>query len=533
MSQRPEDPKPKDDGGLACHDLPEYYSALLELDAAFAAGERPRPSEAVPRDHAPGTDGDAAELDAQVDALAAPSLHLEGCAGCRDDFADFVAQTRRLQALEMPPASPRLIDGILAAVDASATTILSPQDMPRSGRGRSPDLRRVASHLVAALAGAAAVLAVTTRMNSGLETSGGEPHAPSSLVAAGPSGSNLDSGSRRNGIEGSAGVDHPFAASPSGAPDGIRVRFSGGSGDIVRDGQRERVAGSVTFYPGEEIEIATPEPMIVERIVPSPSVIHQRAPWMMLPPIEEVDVDQYAVALSHSLDTLRQSFGRVSQTWDDVAVPALSGAWREGLQAQLRRDHDRPTTIPPTMVATAAPTSGASPTATAQNAPTTRGTNAATMPTTSTHGTTTHATTKHGTATPNYAGGEPKITDRSPSSPAPVEVTVSGTGLRIQTRGPLSEVVPILIVLLKKNPEVRHLVADRLQLIRTDLEQDDTLRAAFEASDRALETRSSASLIGRILPRSEPDPPGLVERWTHWWESNAIHLVARGANGTF
>ena len=43
-------------------------------------------------------------------------------------------------------------------------------------------------------------------------------------------------------------------------------------------------------------------------------------------------------------------------------------------------------------------------------------------------------------------------------------------------------------------------------------------------------------LVGRLLPRSGDDEarlPDALRVWTHWWESNAVHLIGRGSNGTF
>jgi hypothetical protein len=123
---------------------------------------------------------------------------------------------------------------------------------------------------------------------------------------------------------------------------------------------------------------------------------------------------------------------------------------------------------------------------------------------------------------PAVAAAEP-----APDLPA-VRVRREGERLSLDTRGPLTEIVPTLIALLESDdPEVVELVQRRLETIR-----DESLDSVgwVEPSADAPRARSASSarlsdlLFGKDGAPPEPEPDR-AERWTVWWEAQAPRLA--------
>lgn len=123
---------------------------------------------------------------------------------------------------------------------------------------------------------------------------------------------------------------------------------------------------------------------------------------------------------------------------------------------------------------------------------------------------------------PAVAAAEP-----APDLPA-VRVRREGERLSLDTRGPLTEVVPTLIALLESDdPEVVELVQRRLETIRD--ESLDSVgwvepAAATERARSPSSARLADLLFGKDGARPEPEPDR-AERWSVWWEAQAPRLA--------
>jgi hypothetical protein len=115
----------------------------------------------------------------------------------------------------------------------------------------------------------------------------------------------------------------------------------------------------------------------------------------------------------------------------------------------------------------------------------------------------------------------------APDLPA-VRIRREGDRLSLDTRGPLTEIVPTLIAQLKSDdPEVVELVQRRLAAIRDETLDSTGWVEPAAVAERARST-SSASLtellFGKDGASAEPELDR-AERWSVWWEAQAPRLA--------
>jgi hypothetical protein len=343
---------------------------------------------------------------------SAVRTHLDGCAACSAAFDRFVASIDALRAAEPPATSAALRDAILAAVD----------DAVLEGAGRDDEFRRVmlvagerfaarerrrrvATHALAILAGAAAAVAWF-------------------VLAPGERPGPIDDGGGSHSETVEASVPEP--ALPR----------------IV-----ERVV-TVPHYVERVVERVVEVPTIVE--VPGPERVILRGPLV------------------------RWEGGALARALDGLAG-AIATASRERSEALLvaSRERERAAEVEAAPAKLASATLGS--------------TEAIGLP------------------------GNPPA--------ASVRVRRDGGSVRLETRGALGEVVPVLLSkLAAEDADVVALVVRHLDSIRRDAEADPLLASRLATPGKS--TEADGGLWSLFGAHEEPEPGSWEEGWRAWWELN-------------
>ncbi len=447
---------------------------------------------------------------ARVDVKA----HVDECARCRVEFASFVRAADALARLgrsAQSPAAPAYVASVMRAVDAAAlegaSTEVAAGGVPAADRFRIVAVEsrrsalararivRVASHLAAAVVGAACVWLLLPSNDADGSLANSDAKTASSPSVAPPPVSTSPPVQL---------VKHAAARVSSAAPGAV----------VVRDGREIAVdQHGLVLEPGDVLKtdagrsfalalgdgapvlceataMPLPEPRVIEKPVETVRYVYNSP--LVNGPLVAVDIDQQLV--DDVVKTTRTRFDRL-KTVLETMTPFATAQSNEVAS----------------VAAPEAPAPPVTPTATSSTA-----------------------------AAPNAAAPTPESGLAVAVAASPVLVRREGDLVTLETRGPLNDVVPALLAKLDdSDPRVRSLVIQRLETIESDLKRDPEIARRLRQLPGAEPAEpKSKSVLGTVtgLFRDEKKTPVLdtpEKRWNAWWDANSGVVLQHETLGTW
>lgn len=399
----------------------------------------------------------SASIDGALDERTASALyaHLAGCRACAEECTELEDAARALRGLAQAPPPEHHVRAIMAAVerdaDERAAAAVAPLFVSRAVAGGVRS--RVASHLAAAVAGAAAALVLWMLFADGART-----------------GTETD---------------------VSTVPPALARAERGGT---AVQGRAEPDTSSA------DMQQATVEPRVVERVVER---VIERVRFVDAP------LPAFEDAAPRAADVL-------------AAMADGLGALRLALQLERERVRMAPRLERPL----AGPTDGRAELDERPQAGPDPGRDERT----------THLVEPSVIEPDRERRDDVVLAALAPRRPA-VGIRRDGERLTLATHGSLAQVVPALIAHLDDaDPEVVDLVERRLDVIREGVLATELVPLA--TAEEPTEADEGRPLLRRLFsggdsPAGAAEPEPEAERWSAWWEANALALGDPRAQGTF